>query len=230
MPAPDDVKPHIKVVIVDDHAVMRAGLRLLIEGRPKLKVVGEAATAEAAVAVTGATQPDIVVLDLNLESDSGLDCLPRLHEAAPGARVLVLTGVSDYELHRQAARLGARGLVHKARAAEVILKAIEKVHAGEVWFDQYLMSSMLSELTRAGKPKQENPEAAKIASLTRREREIVCLVSEGLRNKQISERLFISEATVSHHLTSAFSKLGVTDRLELAVYAYNQGIVKPHTS
>jgi two-component system nitrate/nitrite response regulator NarL len=227
MPTPDDEKPRIKIVLVDDHAVIRAGLRLLTEARRDMKVVGEAANADDAVAVTTSTQPDIILLDLNLEGDSGLDCLPRLLAAAHRARVLVLTGVNDYEMHRQAARLGARGLVHKAKAAEVILKAIERVHAGEVWFDQYLISGMLSEMAHPGGRKKVRPEEAKITSLTRREHEVVSLVCEGLRNKQISERLFISQTTVSHHLTSAFSKLGVTDRLELVVYAYTQGIVKP---
>jgi two-component system nitrate/nitrite response regulator NarL len=227
MPTLDAEKPRIKIVLVDDHAVIRAGLRLLIEARRDMKVVGEAANAAAAVAVTTSTQPDVIVLDLNLEGDSGLDCLPRLYEAAPRAHVLVLTGVNDYEMHRQAARLGARGLVHKAKAAEVILKAIERVHAGEVWFDQYLISGMMSELAHSGGRRKSDPEEAKITSLTRREQEVVELVCEGLRNKQISERLFISQTTVSHHLTSAFSKLGVADRLELLVYAYSQGIVKP---
>jgi two-component system nitrate/nitrite response regulator NarL len=227
MPTPDDEKPRIKIVLVDDHAVIRAGLRLLIEARCDMKVVGEAANAADAIAVTTSTQPDVIVLDLNLVGDSGLDCLPRLLAVAPRARVLVLTGVNDYEMHRQAARLGARGLVHKAKAAEVILKAIERVHAGEVWFDQYLISGMLTEMAHPGGHKKNGAEEAKITSLTRREHEVVGLVCEGLRNKQISERLFISQTTVSHHLTSAFSKLGVTDRLELVVYAYTQGIVKP---
>jgi DNA-binding NarL/FixJ family response regulator len=230
MPIPDDESSRIKIVLVDDHAVIRAGLRLLVEARCDMKVVGEAANAADAIAVTTSMQPDVIVLDLNLVGDSGLDCLPRLLAAAPRARVLVLTGVNDYEMHRQAARLGARGLVHKAKAAEVILKAIERVHAGEVWFDQYLISGMLTEMTRPGGQKKNGTEEAKITSLTRREHEVVGLVCEGLRNKQISERLFISQTTVSHHLTSAFSKLGVTDRLELVVYAYTQGIVKPPTS
>lgn len=227
MPTTDDENPRIKIVLVDDHAVIRAGLRLLIEARRDMKVVGEAANATDAVAVAASAQPDIILLDLNLEGDSGLDCLPRLLAAAHRARVLVLTGVDDFEMHRQAARLGARGLVHKAKAAEVILKAIERVHAGEVWFDQYLISGMLSEMAHPGGRKKSSEEEIKITSLTRREHEVVSLVCEGLRNKQISERLFISQTTVSHHLTSAFSKLGVTDRLELVVYAYTQGIVKP---
>jgi two-component system nitrate/nitrite response regulator NarL len=227
MPTPDDDNARIKIVLVDDHAMVRDGLRLFIEARRDMRVVGEAANAADALAITTDTQPNVILLDLYLGSDSGLDCLPRLLAAAPRARVLVLTGVNDYEMHRQAAHLGACGLVHKAKAAEVILKAIERVHAGEVWFDQYLISGMLSEMTRPRGKKEGGKEAAKLSSLTRRELEVVGLVCEGLKNRQISERLFISETTVSHHLSSAFSKLGVTNRLELVVYAYNQGIVKP---
>jgi two-component system nitrate/nitrite response regulator NarL len=226
MPTPDDDKQPIRIVLVDDHAVMRAGLRLIIEGHTGMKVVGEAANSADAVAVTARERPDIILLDLDLGKDSGLDCLPQLLAAADPTRVLVLTGMDDYEAHRRAARLGAMGLVHKAKAAEIILKAIEKVHAGEVWFDRSLLGGMLNDLSRAGQQKKGDPEADKIATLTRREHEVVTLICEGLKNRQISERLFISETTVSHHLTSIFGKLGVTDRLELVVYAYTQGIVK----
>jgi two-component system nitrate/nitrite response regulator NarL len=229
MPTPDDDKQPIRIVLVDDHAVMRAGLRMLIESHPGMKVVGEAADAAAAVAVTTRERPNIILLDLDLGDDNGLDCLPNLLAAAP-VHVLVLTGVSDYEVHRRAARLGAMGLVHKAKAAEVVLKAIEKVHAGEIWFDRSLLGGMLNDLSRAGRQNKNDPEATKIASLSPREREVVALICEGLKNRQIGERLFISETTVSHHLTSIFGKLGVTDRLELVVYAYTHGIVKPTTS
>lgn len=229
MDTPDDAQQTIRIVLVDDHAVMRAGLRLIIEGHPGMKVVGEAGDAATAIAVATRERPDIILLDLDLGQDSGLDCLPHLLDAAEATRVLVLTGMDDYEAHRRAARLGAMGLVHKAKAAEIILKAIEKVYAGEVWFDRSLLGGMLSDISRSGQQKKGDPEAEKIATLTRREREVVTLICEGLKNRQISERLFISETTVSHHLTSIFGKLGVTDRLELVVYAYTQGIVKPPT-
>jgi DNA-binding NarL/FixJ family response regulator len=215
----------VRILLVDDHAVVRAGLRMLIESRPGLAVVGEAATTSDAVATAGREQPDLILLDLDLGGDSGLDILPELFATAKQARVLLLTGVRDPEEHHRAIRLGAMGVVLKEKAAEDLLKAIEKVHAGEVWLDGALMARVLGR-SLPGDPATTNPEVAKIATLTEREREVIALICEGLQNKLIGERLFISETTVRHHLTSIFDKLGVTNRLELVIYAYRHGLAK----
>ena len=217
----------IRVVIVDDHVVVRTGLRMLIESRPGITVVGEASNGSEALAVVARTQPNIIVLDLDLGGESGLDYFPGLRTAASTARVLVLTGVRDPELHRRAVRLGSMGLVRKEEAAEVLLQAIKKVHAGEVWLEPAMIASVLGEMTGTRASQLLDPEAAKIASLTEREREVVTLMGQGLRNKQIAERLGISETTVRHHLTSIFAKLGVTDRLELVIYIYRHGLARP---
>jgi two-component system, NarL family, nitrate/nitrite response regulator NarL len=217
----------IRVVIVDDHGVVRAGLRMLIESRPGTTVVGEASNGHEALAVVARTQPDIIVLDLDLGGENGVDCLPRLRLAASTARVLILTGVRDPDLHRQAVRLGAMGLVLKEKAAAVLLQAIEKVHAGEVWLEPTMIANVLGEMTGTRASQLTDPEAAKIAVLTEREREVVALIGQGLRNKQIAERLGISETTVRHHLTSIFAKLDVADRLELVIYAYRHSLAGP---
>jgi len=217
----------IRVVIVDDHVVVRTGLRLLIESQPGITVVGEASNGAEALAVVARTQPDVIVLDLDLGGESGLDCFPGLRTAASTARILVLTGVRDPELHRRAVRLGSMGLVRKEEAAEVLLQAIKKVHAGEVWLEPAMIASVLGEMTGTRASQPLDPDAAKIASLTEREREVVTLMRQGLRNKQIAERLGISETTVRHHLTSIFAKLGVTDRLELVIYTYRHGLTGP---
>ncbi len=217
----------IRVMIIDDHAVLRSGLRLLIEEQPGLKVVGEAANRADALMIATREQPDIILLDLDIKGDNGLDFLPQLHNAVREARVIILTGVSDPEVHQRAIRLGARGLVHKEHAVEVVVKAIEKVYVGEVWFDRSMMGTVIAEMTRATATKTTDPEAAKIATLTEREREVVALIGEGLKNKNIADRLFISETTVRHHLTSIFNKLEVSDRLELVIYAYRQGLANP---
>jgi len=215
-----------RVLIIDDHAVVRAGLRMLLESQPGITVVGEAATRTEALTLTGVTQPDIILLDLDLGGENGLDCLTELLAAAPQAHVLILTGVRDTELHRRAVRLGAMGLVLKDKAAEVLLQAIARVRAGEVWLERAMIASVLGELTRSRHDQPVTPEAAKIAALTRRERQVITLVGQGLRNKQIAERLFISEATVRHHLTAIFTKLDVADRLELVIYAYQHGLAE----
>jgi len=216
----------VRILLVDDHAVVRAGLRMLIESRPGLAVVGEAATTSDAVAAAGREQPDLILLDLDLGGDSGLDILPELFATAKQARVLLLTGVRDPEEHHRAIRLGAMGVVLKEKAAEDLLKAIEKVHAGEVWLDGALMARVLGRSLPGGDTAATNPEAAKMTTLTEREREVIALICEGLQNKLIGERLFISETTVRHHLTSIFDKLGVTNRLELVIYAYRHGLAK----
>ncbi|CAN5802093.1 response regulator transcription factor [soil metagenome] len=212
----------IRILIVDDHAVVRAGLRMLVEHDHSMTVVGMAGNRSEALSLAASEQPDIIVLDILLGDDDGLSFLPELCEASPKARVLVLTGVRSSDFHRRAIRQGAMGVVLKEHAADMLLKAINKVHRGEVWIDRTMMGSVLQEIT---KPAAE-PEKVKIDTLTNREREVITLVGEGLRNKQIAERLFITETTVTHHLTSVFSKLEVSDRLELIIYAFRQGLAQ----
>ena len=215
----------IRVLLVDDHAVMRLGLRLLLEGQPDLLVVGEAATSAEALAAATCGDPDVIVLDLDLGGESAIDGLPALRTVAPRARVLVLTGVRDPDLHRQAVRCGAVGLIRKETAAGVLLQAIRKVYAGEVWLERTMMATILDEIRCPSPAAPRDPEAAKIATLTAREREVIVLIGEGLKNRDIATRLYISETTVRHYLTVIFAKLEVTDRLELVVYAYRHGLV-----
>jgi two-component system nitrate/nitrite response regulator NarL len=216
----------IRVLIIDDQAIVSTSLRLLLESSPCLKVVGITSNAYDAFSAARIEHPDIILLDIDLGDTCGLDWLPDLLSAAPKARVIVLTGIRDPETHRQAVRLGALGLVTKDEATEVLMQAIAKVHAGEVWLDRKLLASVLCGITRSGKAQPVDPEALKIATLTSREREVIALVGQGCRNKQIADRLCIAEATARHHLTSIFAKLGVTDRLELVIYAYRHGLTR----
>jgi two-component system, NarL family, nitrate/nitrite response regulator NarL len=218
----------IRVLLIEDHAVVRAGLRMLIESRIGLAVVGEAANHAAALALAAREQPDIILLDLDLGAERGLDLLPSLRATASQAQVVVLTGVRDVEEHRRAIRQGVMGLVLKEQAPDVLLKAIEKVHAGEIWFDRAMLASVLSEMVLGG-ARPANAEATRIAMLTEREREVIALVGEGLKNKQIGDRLSITETTVRHHLTSIFNKFGVESRLEMVIFAHRHGLTKwPH--
>jgi DNA-binding NarL/FixJ family response regulator len=146
--------------------------------------------------------------------------------AAKGAKILVLTGLSSPEEHYRAVRLGAMGIVTKGEAPEMLLCAIESVCAGEVWLEQGVTARIFSELIHDTGTERQDPEADRIARLTTRERGIIALVGDGLKNKQIADRLNISEVTVRHHLTSVFSKLKVSDRLGLALYAYQFGLAK----
>ena len=220
----DEIGKQIRILLVDDHQLVRQGLRLLIENKGDIMVVGEAADRAEAIARTGLEQPDIILLELDLDGSSGLDFLPDLLSSSPGARVIVLTGVRDREAHRQAVRLGAMGLVLKDQGSDVLLRAIERVHAGEAWLDHRMTASVIAEISR---PRKVNAEAAKIASLTEREREIITVVCDGLKSKQIAQKLFISEATVRNHLNSILSKLGLADCFELAIYAYRHHLATP---
>lgn len=213
----------ITVMIVDDHVVIRSGLRMLIEHDQQMRVVAMAGNQAEALERAAKETPDVIVLDLLLGDEDALAFLPELCEASPSSRVLVLTGVQNPDAHRRAIRRGAMGIVLKEHAADQLLKAIEKVNKGEVWIERSMMGSMIQELS---KPPMVDPELAKIESLTEREREVIALVGEGLKNKQVGERLFISETTVTHHLSSVFSKLEVSDRLELIIYAFRHGLAK----
>jgi len=215
------------VLLVDDHRILCAGVRMLLESQPGMVVIGEASCRASALAMAAREQPDLILFDLDLGGEMALDCIPDLLAAAHKARVLILTGMRDPELHCQAVRLGAMGLVLKEKAAEVLLQAVEKVMAGEAWLERGMMAAVLGSMARPSTAQGANPEAGKIARLTDREREVVALVCEGLRNKQIAERLYISDTTVRHHLTAIFAKLAVSDRLEMVLYAYRHGLAKP---
>jgi two-component system, NarL family, nitrate/nitrite response regulator NarL len=220
MSAPNRATSPIRILIVDDHLVVRAGLHMLIENHPGMKVVAMASNRAEAMELSASADPNLILLDLDLGGENAVEFITLLRETAPNARILVLTGVRDTNAHRQAVQLGSMGIVLKEHAPDVLIKAIEKVHAGEIWLDRPTMGRMLREMS-ARDEKVVDPEVVKIESLTQRELDVVALIAEGLKNKQIAQRLFISETTVTHHLSSIYSKLGVSDRLELVIYAFS---------
>jgi DNA-binding NarL/FixJ family response regulator len=216
----------IRILMIDDHAVLRTGLRLIIESHIGMQVVGEAENRRESLAAIANETPDIILLDLDLGDENGLDLLPDLLAAVPDARIILLTGLRDPEIQRRAILMGAMGLVLKQKAAETVIRAIEKVYAGEVWLDRAMIASILNERVNPSATPEQNAQMARIAMLTEREREVIRLIGEGIKNRQIAERMYISEATVRHHLTSIFAKLGVTDRFELVIYAFQHGLAK----
>lgn len=214
----------VRILLVDDHEVVRFGLRLMLERNPGLCVVGEACSWATTVVMVEREQPDVILLDLDLGEENGLDYIPWLRELMPEARVLVLTGTRDVMLHCEAVRLGAVGLVPKEHPAPVLVQAIEHVLGGRVWLDPSLIAGFMTQMSRARGAVEEHPEACKIGALTEREREVVALICEGLQNKVIAQRLSISDTTVRHHLTSIFGKLELESRLELVIYAFRNGL------
>src|SRR5215510_4228780 len=220
-----DTSDKLRLLIVDDHLIVREGLRMLIDSQPAMSVIGMASNKTEALDLVKSTTPDLILLDLDLAGEDGLTFLSDLRAAHTKAQVLVLTALTNPDVHRKAVRLGAMGVVLKESAAEVLIKAIKKVHAGEVWLDRSTMGTLLRELAEEDEAEDTSDEA-RIATLTARERQVISLIAEGLKNKQIAERLFISETTVTHHQSSIFSKLGVSDRLELVIHAYGHNLAK----
>lgn len=218
----------IRILLIDDHAVIRTGLKMLLESHQGLEVVGEAGDQESALQVAAREQPDIVLLDLDLDGQNSLQFMPALLAAAQQARVMILTASADVDLQRRAVLLGALGVVQKREAGEVLIKAIENVYAGQVWLDNSIMTGVLAKLSGGdGDATKHGAESGRIGMITKREREVITLVGAGLRNKQIADKLFISETTVRHHITSIFNKLEVSNRLSLVMYAYQHGLAKP---
>ncbi|HKF58289.1 MAG TPA: response regulator transcription factor [Blastocatellia bacterium] len=215
----------IRILLVDNHEMIRTALRLLIEMHDRMIVVGEASGRDDAVAVATVEQPDITVVNFHVGSQEGFEFIPDLHVVARKTRVLVLTGVLDPDIHTRAMLCGAIGVVPKGQGAGVLVKALEKVSEGEAWIDRTTIANVLSELSNRNGSTEVDSESAKIASLTRREKEVVSLVCSGLRNKEIGSKLCISVATVRHHLGSIFSKLDLSGRLDLIIYASRHGLI-----
>jgi len=222
---PSGAQNSIKIMLVDKHALVRTGLRMLIESQPGMSVVGEAGNSADALVVAASERPDIILLEPNGKEPIP-DCVARLTAAANRARVILVTDECDPDAHQQAIQSGVIGIVLKEQPADVLIKAIAKVHAGEAWIDRSLMADMLTKLARGWVEGEANPEAEKIAALSDKEREVITLIGQGLKNKEIAKRLSLSEVTVRHRLTSIFSKLSISDRLELILYAFQHDLVR----
>jgi DNA-binding NarL/FixJ family response regulator len=218
----------IRVLIIDDHQTVLWGLERLIESdRPRLELAGKATSATAALSQLEATRPHVILVDLDLGDESGLDAIPALIEHSD-ARVLVLTGIRDTTLHEAALLAGASGVIGKQAPPADILKAIQKVHDGELWADRQTTQRLLASITRRPQIPAHDPEGDKIRALTPRERDIVRKLSStpGLSLKSVADKLGITERTLRNHLTSIYEKLGVSGRLELYVYATDHGLAK----
>lgn len=208
----------IRIFLIDTDTLVRAGLRSLIEQQSGLCIIGEAGARQDALTLVTQTQPDVILLELNLDTNADGSIIPELLNAVPRARILLVTGVRDEQAHYRAVQDGAVGVVFKHQPPAMLFKAIAKIHAGEVWLDRSSIANVLNQMAR-GK-QNGDPASQKIATLSQREREVIEMIGKGMRNRQIAVTLSISEVTVRHHLTSIFSKLGINDRLELIIFAY----------
>jgi len=214
----------VRIVIADDHPIFRDGLRRLLEAEPDLKVLGEASDGAEAVKLARQLKPDILLLDLAMPKHPGLEALRDLATGGGSpVRVILLTAAAEKNQIVEALQLGARGVVLKDSATQLLLKAIHTVMAGEYWVGRESVSNLVQYLRALMQSSSDEARQRKFG-LTPRELEIVSAVVAGYSNKEIAEYFKISEDTVKHHLSNIFDKLGVSTRLELALFAVNQSL------
>src|SRR5579859_141200 len=217
----------IRVVLADDQALVRVGLRALAESEPDIEVVGEAADGREAVAVVRQTRPDVVVMDVRMPEVDGLEATRQIvaDPQLSSVRILVLTTFEIDEYVFEALRAGAGGFLLKDADPAELLRAIRVVAAGDSLLSPRVTRRVVEAF--AGRPAPSGPRTSLLAELTDREREIVALVGTGLTNDEIAQKLFISPATARTHVSRAMSKLDARDRAQLVVFAYETGLVAP---
>ena len=215
----------IRIVIADDHPIFRDGLRRLLEAESDLKVIGQACDGSEAVKMARQLKPDILLLDLAMPKMPGLEALREMSSATGvnAVRVILLTAAAEKNQIVEALQLGARGIVLKDSATQLLLKSIHTVMSGEYWVGRESVSNLVQYLRTLVQSSGEEAKQKKFG-LTPRELEIVSAVVAGYSNKEVAEYFKISEDTVKHHLSNIFDKLGVSTRLELALFAVNQAL------
>ena len=224
----------IRVVIADDHPIVREGLRELLARTEDIEVVAQAADGREALDQVRTHRPDVLILDLRMPGVDGLAVLNGLQTMGSKTRVLIFTAPEEKNEYVQAMKLGCAGIVLKQTATDLIAKSVRKVHGGEIWLDSNTTAAVMRQFSTHAEPPmatgpgsmpQLNPSRTRERSpLSQREREIVALVAQGYKNKEMAEKMFISEQMVKNHLHNIFDKLGVSDRLELALYAIHKGL------
>jgi len=220
----EESAPTINIVISDDHALFREGLRKLLEAEPGMHIVGEAVDGEETVKVVRQLKPHVLLLDLSLPKLSGLEVLAELSKLELQTRTIMLTAAIEREQVVEALQLGVRGIVLKHSALQLLLKSIHCVNEGQYWVGQEGVSDLIHALRRL-KPSRAVSEAPRNFGLSSREMEVIALIVAGYTNKDLARELGISENTAKHHLTNIFDKLGVSNRLELVLYAVDHGLV-----
>jgi DNA-binding NarL/FixJ family response regulator len=217
-------EPRVRLVLADDEAMIRAGLRMLLDHQPDLAVVGEAADGVEVVDVVRRTQPDVVLLDIRMPRCDGIEAARKIL-AATSSKVIILTTFDEDEYLAEALRAGVSGFLLKVAPPEQLLHAVRTVASGQGLLDPAVTLRVIESFASA--PVTDNAAARRLASLTERETEVLRLVAEGLSNAEIAARLYLGEATVKTYLSRMLTKLDLRDRVQAVAFAYESGLVTP---
>ncbi len=218
----------VRVLVVDDQRVVRDGLALLLRVSPDVDLVGTAENGQVALERLDDLAPDVVLMDLRMPVMDGVEATRRIRAGHPAVQVIVLTTYADDESVFAALRAGARGYLTKDADADEIVRAVQRVHAGEAMLDTSVQARLLDALGAAVPASAPAPAPADLPDdLTPREAEVLALIAEGLSNAEIARRLVVSEATVKTHVNRLFAKTGVRDRAQAVRYAYRHGLASP---
>ncbi|MCL4426412.1 MAG: response regulator transcription factor [Firmicutes bacterium] len=208
----------MKILIVDDHEVVRIGLTAILENQPGWQVVGEAATGEEAITSAAQLQPDLILMDVRLPGLSGIEACRQILSQNPAIKVIMLTSYPDEEAVQASIMAGAAGYVLKDIGSEALLEGIRRVERGEALLDPGITRSVLTQLRTLLKGGQKREPSPSITQLTDREEEILFLIGDGLTNRDIAQRLFLSEKTVRNHVSNILDKLDLRNRTQVAAY------------
>ncbi|HQP46271.1 MAG TPA: response regulator transcription factor, partial [Flexilinea sp.] len=206
--------------LVDDHEVVRLGLKSLLEQGSRFEVVGEASNAKEAIEITGKLRPDIVLMDIRLPGQSGIDACEEITQKYPDVKVVMLTSYAEDEMLFSAIRAGASGYLLKQISSEDLVRSLESVARGDALLDPLVTQRVFQEVRRAVKEE----EASAFAILSQQEKHVLILVSEGKTNREIAKSLFLGEGTVRNYVSSILSKLGTSNRAEAAAYAVEHNL------
>ena len=212
----------IRLLLADDHAVVRSGLRMLLEAQPDMTIVGEAETGQEAIRRVAELSPDVVLMDIEMPGMNGIEATRRIKAGAPAAAVLALTMYEDDQYFFEMLRAGASGYVPKRAAPDELVSAIRAVSRGEVFLYPSLAGRLVQDYLRRGPAGEEEPPGDE---LTPREQEVLTLIAEGLSNNEIADRLVISAKTVDRHRENIMRKLNLHNRVDLVKYALRKGLI-----
>ena len=213
----------IRIFVVDDHVLYRESLVAILNAQKDLEVVGQGGSLDETKPRLAASKPDVVLCEVKLPGQAGLDLLREAPSLSPGSRTIALAANVVEQDVVEAMRRGARGFLAKQCRVDLFLKCVRKVHGGEIWLNGHLTEAVLHAFGTQQPPSKLDGKT----QLSRREMEVIQLVVQGYKNRDIAQKLFISEKTVKNHLSAIFNKLGVADRLELTLYAFERRLFPP---